>query len=155
MIFKPLNTTIEKSAYTIRIANMDVANGHWGTEKSIAKWLEDIETISYQREEFPKLLVKHCLDILKYNIRTEKITFYAAKNQIILLVVSDRRSFGDVEFLSRKMEIELKKQGMTFSIIEILKPENKDLDDGIKVLPSEWKFDEELNTKLSRYSNFV
>lgn len=155
MIFKPLNATVEKKAYTVRIQNMDVANGHWGTEKSIVSWLEEIDGLSYDRERFSRNLVKHSLDILNYNIRVDDMTFYSCKNQIILLEVADRRSFIDVDFLSRKIEIELKNQNLTFSVVEILKPEQKELLEGKKILPKEWIIDNELNDLLGKLKNFI
>lgn len=155
MIFKPLTTTIEKNAYTISIQNMDVSSGHWGNEKDIAGFLEEVEMLYYDRESFEKNLIKHCTAILKYNIRTEDIAFYRDGRNIVLLTIVDRRSFGEIEFLSRKLEINLKKEGFIFSIIELLKPENEEVKAGTKKLPETWVLDEELNRKLNRYRNFV
>jgi len=154
-VFRPLNSKIEKSSYDITIQNLHVAAGHWGNEKDIVPFLEEIETLSYDREDFNKNLVKHCLAVLQYNVRTEDMFYYKEGRNIILLTVADRRSFGEVEFLSRKLEINLKRQGFSVSIIELLKPEYEEVKAGTKALPETWVLDEELNRRLNRMKNFV
>jgi len=154
-IFKPLNSKIEKSSYDITLQNLHVANDHWGNEKNIVPFLEEIEILSYDRENFDRALVKHCVSILDYNLRTQDMMFYRQGRNIILLTISDRRSFSEDEFLSRKLEINLKKQGFSFSVIELLKPEYEEVKAGTKALPEAWVLDEDLNRRLSRMKNFV
>jgi hypothetical protein len=154
-IFKPLNSKIEKSSYDITLQNLHVANDHWGNEKNIVPFLEEIEILSYDRENFDRALVKHCVSILDYNLRTQDMMFYRQGRNIILLTISDRRSFSEDEFLSRKLEINLKKQGFVFSVIELLKPEYEEVKAGTKTLPEAWVLDEDLNRRLSRMKNFV
>jgi hypothetical protein len=154
-VFRTLNTKIEKSAYDITIQNLDVSSNHWGNEKDIIPFLEEIELLSYDRETFNKKLIRHCLGILEYNLRTEDMFFYKNGRNIVLLTIVDRRSFGDVEFLSRKLEINLKKQGFSFSMIELLKPEYEEVKKGTKALPETWILDEDLNKYLSKMKNFV
>src|SRR5271165_5660723 len=138
-VFKSLNSKIEKPSYDITIQNIDASNDHWGNEKDIVHFLEEIEAISYDRENMDRSLVKHSLAILQYNIRTDDMMFYRSGRNIVLLTIADRRSFGEVEFLSRKLEINLKKQGLIFTVIELLKPEYEDVKNGIKMLPEAWK----------------
>lgn len=154
-VFRPLNTKIEKSSYDITIQNLHIANDHWGSEKNIMQFLEEIETLSYDRDNFDRSLTKHSVAILQYNLRTTDMIFYRNGRNIVLLTIADRRSFTDDEFLSRKLEINLKKQGFVFSIIELLKPEYEDVKNGIKSLPENWVLDEDLNKRLSRMKNFV
>lgn len=155
MIFKPLNTKIEKNAYDITIQNLDIAMGHWGTEKSLIKFLDEIETISYDRDSFEKNLAKHCMLILASNIRTEDMKFYKDGKNIILLTIANRRSFAETEWLSRKINLDLKKSGFSFTIIEILKPEYKELQEGKKVLPETWILDTDLNKRVEQLKNFI
>jgi hypothetical protein len=72
-----------------------------------------------------------------------------------LLTIADRRSFSDVEWLSRRLEINLKRQGFSFIVIEVLKKEYEEVAKGTKTLPETWVLDEDLNKRLSRMKNFV
>jgi hypothetical protein len=154
-IFKHLNSKIEKSSYDITIQNIDASNDHWGNEKDITQFLGEIEGLSYDKDNFDKNLVKHSLAIINYNPRTEDMIFYKQGRNIVLLTIADRRSFSDVEWLSRRLEINLKRQGFSFIVIEVLKKEYEEVAKGTKTLPETWVLDEDLNKRLSRMKNFV
>ena len=157
MIFRTINSKIEKPSYTINIQNMDIAQGHWGAEKYMVQFLDEIETMSYDKENFEKNLIKHCLTISRYNLRTEGMTFYNTNNGLVLLVISDRRNFDhSIPWIDRRMEIDLKKQGIKFTVVEMLKSEQKNLREGGEArLPANWVVNEEMNNRLELFKKFV
>jgi hypothetical protein len=151
MIFKTVNSTIEKPSYTITIQNIDLAQGHWGSEKHIVQFLDEIETLYYDRENFQRNLIRHCMGILEYNIRVEEMRFYNTETGLVLVCVSDRRNFDEkVAWLDRRMEINLKRENFTFSIVEMLKKEVE----GSQV-PETWIENVEMNERINRLKNFV
>jgi hypothetical protein len=151
MIFKTVNSTIEKPSYVITIQNIDLAQDHWGSEKNILRFLDEVETLYYDRENFERNLIRHCMTILEYNIRVDEMRFYNTKTGLALVCVSDRRNFDPTTpWLSRRMEINLKKERFTFSVVEMLKKEIED-----SQVPGTWIENAEMNERINRLKSFV
>lgn len=151
MIFRTANQKIEKPSYTITIENIDFASGHWGAEKYIIEFLDHIETLYYGKETFRRNLIRHCMSILEYNLRVEDMRFYDTEQGLALVVVSDRRNFDEkVSWLTRKMEINLKRERFVFSIFEMLKTEVE-----TSKVPETWKENTEMNNRINKLRNFV
>lgn len=157
MIFRTIqNFKIEKSGYDIFINNMDVAAYHWGSEKTIAKFLEEIETLSFEKEKFEKNLLKHCLSVM-YNERVEDVKFYriADENKVILLASTKVKKFKDFPLFSREISMKLKKTNFSFSIIELPEEDVRKIKEENVQLPENWQFDEKLTEKFNMFKSFI
>lgn len=152
MIFKTLNNKIEKSSSIITFANIDLSSGHWGSEKEMLNFLDNIETLSYNKDSLNKNLVLQALKLKKANHRIEEMKFYRIpeENKIILLVVSDIGKMHNFEVFSREMNISLKRDKFSFSIVEVLKEEFKDIQ-----IPEKWKLDEPLTDRFAKLKDYV
>ena len=156
MIFKTVNTKIEKTAYEINIKNIDLATGHWGSEQKIAEYLDNIETFSYDKDSYNKNIILHALKLMKGNVRVKDIKFYRIpeENKLILLVISNVAKFKDFNIFSREMSITFKKDKLAFAIIEILNDEAEQIKKGEKSIPENWKFDEQLTDRFNKLKHY-
>lgn len=153
-VFKTLNSTIEKSAYTIKIANIDASAYHWGSEKQIACYLDEVENFLYDKENFDKNMILHAIELVKSNTRIQDLKFYSIpeNNEMLLLATTNVRKFKETDPFSRKISIEFKKHKFVFSIIEVLEEEKKQKDFAI---PSNWKLEEKLQRRFSLMNNYA
>lgn len=151
MIFKHIeNSTTEKSNYTISIKNIDVSQGHWGSEKSIIAGLSELETVYYDKSNFEKNILGLALDVLKYNERVRETTFYRIpeENKIVMFVISEIKKFKDAPLFEREMSFSLKKEKFAFSIVEV---QEKEWKEGTAT-PEKWQIDKELTRKFNKLS---
>lgn len=159
MIFKTINTKIEKKAYDIEIKNIDIASGHWGSEKSIVSFLDAVETLTYDKDTIDKKLILHALTFKKENLRIKDMKFFRIpdENKIVLLVVSNIGLIKEAELplFSREMSIILKNDKFAFSIIELFMEEMEQIKKGEKTIPENWVPDEKLNDRYSRLKEYV
>jgi len=157
MIFKTVNTKIEKSTYDIEIKNIDLAPQHWGSEKAIVNYLDTVENFTYDKETLNKNLVLHALHLLSDNVRIKDMKFYRIpeENRVILFVVSNIGNFKDFEMFSREMSINFKKDKFAFSIIEILMKENELIKKGEKTIPANWVLDEQLTDRMNKLKEYA
>jgi hypothetical protein len=156
MIFKTVNAKVEKTSYDIVLKNIDLASGHWGSERDIITYLDEIENFLYVKEDFNKKIILHTLKMLKSNIRIKSAEFYRIpeENKLICYVISNVGKFKDFDLFSREMNISFKKEKFSFSIIEMVKED----DDKIKkegiALPGGWQKDEYLTDRLNKLKEY-
>jgi len=157
MIFKTINSRIEKSSYDAEIKNIDLAPQHWGSEKKIFNYLDTVENFTYDKETLNKNLVLHALHLLKDNLRIKDMKFYRIpeENRVILFVVSNIGKFKEFEMFSREMSINFKKDKFAFSIIEVLKEENELIKKGEKTIPANWVLDETLTDRFNKLKEYA
>lgn len=156
MIFRTINHKIEKKSYDIELKNIDMASGHWGNEKTMTSYLDEIESFAYDKETFDKNLVIHALKLLKHNVRIEDVKFYRIpeENKIILCAVTDVPKFKEFDTFTREMSILLKREKLSFSIVEVLHDENELIKKGEKIIPENWKFDEKLTARFEKLKHY-
>lgn len=156
MIFKTVNSKLEKASYDIEIKNIDLANGHWGSEKKIQEFLDQIEVFSYDKEKLDKNLVLHALRLIKGNIRIKELKFYRIpeENKIILMAVTNVPKFKDFSAFSREMSITFKKDKFAFSIVEVLSEEFDLIKKGEQAMPENWKIDEHLTDRINKLKHY-
>jgi hypothetical protein len=156
-IYKTINAELNKSAYTIKISNIDASSNHWGMEKQIYDGLSSIEPYLYDKESFNKNMVLFALKAAKANNRIEDVKFYRIpdENKIILLAITDVRKMKDVELFKREMNITFKKDNFSFSIIELLKKELEDLQANNQSFPSNWQIDQYLTDRFLKLRDYV
>jgi hypothetical protein len=152
MQFKTLNSKIEKTAYNINIQNIDTAHGHWNGEKQIVAYLDGVENYLYStdKNEFNNNIVNHAITLMKDNYRIRDAAFYRipSENKLILLVTSLVHRFKKPEIFSRAMTIAFNKHKFTFSIVELLEDEEKELLTGKVKMPAAWEKADDLNKRL-------
>src|SRR5580698_5516867 len=104
MIFKTVNSSINKTTYEINIKNIDLAAHHWGSEKHIAAYLDEVETLYLNKETFDKKIVLHAISLMKANHRVLDVKFYRIpeENKLILLTTSAVGKMKDFEMFSRE-----------------------------------------------------
>lgn len=156
MIFKTLNSKIEKPSYEINIKNIDLAGEHWGSENKIITFLDTIENFTFDKDTFNKNIILHSLKLLKNNVRINDVKFYRIpeENKIILLAITDVKKMKDFELFSREMTISLKKEKFVFSIVEVLDEEYDLIKKGEKSIPDAWKLDEQLTNKFAKLKHY-
>jgi len=152
VIFKTVNHKVEKPSYNINIANIDMAGGHWNSEKYICDFFDAIENFLYEPESLDRNLILHSLKLLKDNKRIDDMKFYRlpAENKLILLVSTDTLKFKEVPVFEREMSISFKRDKFIFSIVELIGDDCKLLKDKEKSIPISWEFDEKLTGKLNK-----
>lgn len=155
MLFKTLNFKIEKNAYDIEVKNIDAAMGHWGNEKRIENYLDNIEEFIYNKEMLDKNLVLHAIRLFKENRRLKDAKFYRDGDKVILLAITEVHKFKEFDAFSREMTISFKRDKFAFSIIELLESEEKDVKEGIITIPESWKLDEQLTNRLTKLRDFL
>lgn len=156
MIFKTVNAKIEKRAYDIELKNIDLASGHWGSEKKMADYLDTIENFTYDKEAMNKNLVLHALKLMKENYRIKDMKFYRIpeENKIILLAVTNVGKFKDFEMFSREMSITFKGEKFAFAIVELLVQEYELITKGEKTIPETWKLDDQLTDRFNKLKHY-
>ena len=156
MIFKTVNSKLEKTSYDIEIKNIDLATGHWGSEKRMQEFLDIVENFTYDKETLDKNIVLHALKLLKANIRIKDVKFYRIpeENKIILMAVTHVGKFKDFPTFSREMSITFKKDKFAFSIVEVLDEEFELVKKGEKTIPENWKFDEHLTDRINKLKHY-
>jgi hypothetical protein len=156
MIFKTVNSKLEKSMYDIEIKNIDLALGHWGSEKKIQDFLDIVENYTYDKETLNKNIVLHSLSLLRDNIRIKEMKFYRIpeENKIVLLAVTHVAKMKDFPMFSREMSITFKKEKFAFSIVEILDEEFELIKKGEKTIPENWKYDELLTERFDKLKTY-
>jgi hypothetical protein len=155
-LFKPLNSTVEKSNYTITIKNQNISNEHWGSEANIVKYLDEIDTFLYDKETSDKRIVKHATELAKYNMRFQEMEFFRVpeENKLILFVVVDAKKFEDNDPFTREINISFKRHNkFSFSIVEIYPDDLKAIKEGTKTFPATWQKDEAMSNKLTTFRN--
>jgi hypothetical protein len=157
MIFKTVNAKIEKTAYDIDIKNIDLATGHWGSEKKIVDFLDTVENFTYDKETLNKNLILHALKFMKGNLRVKDVKFYRIpeENKIVLLAITNVPKFKEFETLSREMTISFKKDRFAFSIVELLSEELEEIKEGKKALPESWKADDQLTDRFNKLKHYA
>ena len=156
MIFKTVNSKIEKTSYDIELKNIDLSTGHWGSEKKMIDYLDAVESFTYDKETLDKNIVLHSLKILKDNVRVKDVKFYRIpeENKIILLAITNVGKFKEPELFTREMSISLKKDRFSFAIIELLKDEYEQIEKGEKAIPENWKLDEYLTGRINKLKHY-
>jgi exoribonuclease II len=156
MIFKTVNSSIEKTQYKIDIKNIDLASEHWGSEKQVCDWLDYIETLSYDKDTFDKNIVLHAIDLMKGNRRVKDMVFYRIpeEGKIILLAITEVKKFKEVNAFDREMGIIFKKQKFAFSIVELLEDEDKEVQAGTKSIPKNWVIDQKLTDRFNKLKDY-
>ena len=157
MIFKTVNQTINKTAYDINIKNIDLAAYHWGSERHIADYLDQIENMLPDKDNFNKNIVLHAIKLLKENHRVLDMKFYRVpdENKLILLTTTDVGKFKDPETFTREMSITFKHDKFSFSVIEILKKEGEEIKAGTKAIPANWVLDEALTSRWAKLKEYA
>ena len=157
MIFKTVNSSINKTTYEINIKNIDLAAHHWGSEKHIAAYLDEVETLYFNKETFDKKIVLHAISLMKANHRVLDVKFYRIpeENKLILLTTSAVGKMKDFEMFSREMGITLKREKFAFSIVEILEKEAEEIKAGTKTVPANWVFEEKLTDRLNKLKAYA
>lgn len=157
MIFKTVNSKIEKTAYEIDIKNIDLATGHWGSEKKIVEFLDTVENFTYDKETLNKNLILHALKFMKGNLRVKDVKFFRIpeENKIVLLAVSNVSKFKEFEPFSREMTISFKKDKFAFSIVELLTEEYDEVKEGKRTLPESWKIDDALTDRFNKLKHYA
>jgi hypothetical protein len=149
-VFHTANEKIEKPSYDIEIKNIDLSSGHWGSEKEIVSWLDEIENFLYNKDTLNKQIILHTLKLLKNNIRIKNIEFYRIpeENKLILLTMTEVKKMKNPEIFTREMSIVFKKEKFAVSIIEIIKADFDLIKKGDKTIPINWILDEKLTSKI-------
>lgn len=150
MIFHTVNETLDKTSYKIELKNIDLAGGHWGSEKEMFAYLDEIENFLYDKDTLNKQLTLHALKLLRANPRIKNIEFYRIpeENKLILLAMTEVGKFKEPELFTREMSISFKKEKFVFSIIEVIKAEFELIKKGEKKIPEHWVLDEKLTSKI-------
>lgn len=153
-VFKTLNSTIEKSAYTIKIANIDACGNHWGSEKQIASALDDIENYRLDKENFDKNMLLFAIAVKNSNPRITKLQFYTIpeEDKLIFLATTDVRKFHDAPLFSREISISFKREKFSFALIEVLEEEKKQ--EGFAIPPN-WKPEERMQKRFGIMANYA
>src|SRR5271166_5860566 len=156
MIFKTISSKLEKPNYDISINNIDCAYGHWGDENKIIAHMSKVEDFIYDSDKLDENVLSHCLGLVKANRRIKNIRFFRIpdENKIICLALSEVHRFKKPEILSREMNITFKKKKFSFSIIELLEDEEKEMKKDGKAMPDSWQSDEKLNKRFDMLKNF-
>jgi len=156
-VFKTVNVEIEKRAYTLKIQNIDLAGDHWGSEKDIVSYLDEVESFTYNKDTFDKSILKHVLALKKYTPRATAIKFFRIpeENKLLVLVSTKVPRFKKVELLSREMSISFSDSKITFAIIELLEEEEKEMKDKKMTLPANWVADDYLNDRFVLMSELL
>jgi hypothetical protein len=156
VIFKTVNSKIEKTAYDIDIKNIDLANGHWGSEKKIAAYLDIVENFLYEKDSFDRNMVLHALKLMKENRRIKDLAFYTIpeENKLILLATTEVNKFKEFDTFSREMTIAFKKDKFTFSIVELLYKEADEIKAGTKKLPENWRLEERMTDRINKLKHY-
>ena len=156
MIFKTVNSKIKKTAYDIDIKNIDLANGHWGSEKKIAAYLDIVENFLYEKDSFDRNMVLHALKLMKENRRIKDLAFYTIpeENKLILLATTEVNKFKEFDTFSREMTIAFKKDKFTFSIVELLYKEADEIKAGTKKLPENWRLEERMTDRINKLKHY-
>jgi hypothetical protein len=154
-LFKPLNSTLEKSNYTLTIKNQNISNDHWGSEKNIISFFDEIDGLLYEKDTFDKKIVRHATDLAKHNMRWQEMQFYRIpeENKLVVLAVAEIKKFEDSETFSREININFKRHRFSFSIVEIYPEDWKEIQAGTKKIPENWKLDEAMSKKLTTFRN--
>lgn len=157
MIFKTVNSKIEKNSYDIVIKNIDLASHHWGNEKRIAEYLDTIENLFFDKDTFDRKIVLHAIKLMKDNHRILDVKFYRVpeENHLILLATTAVPKFKEFDLFSREMSIHLKKEKFAFSIIELLEKEAEEIKEGKKTIPANWQFDERLTDRINKLKEYA
>jgi hypothetical protein len=150
-VFKTINLTIEKKAYILKIQNIDLAGDHWGSEKDIVSYLDDVEAFTFDKPNFDRAILKHVLALKKYTPRATAIKFFRIpeENKLIVLVYTKVPRFKKVDILSREMSISFSDSGITFAVVELLEEEEKEMKEKKIALPANWQPDEYLNDRFN------
>lgn len=156
-VFKTSNLEIEKRSYKITIKNIDLSSDHWGSEKDITTFLDDVESFTFDKDTFNKNILKHALRLTKYTPRLLDLKFFRVENEnrLILLATTAVRAFKKVDILSREMSIAFADSKFTFSIIELLEDEVKEMKEKKIELPANWKLDDYLNDRYAMMKELV
>jgi len=157
MIFKTVNTKLEKTSYEIDIKNIDLASHHWGSEKRIFEYLDQVENFLFEKDTFNKKIVLHAIKLMKDNHRILDIKFYRIpeENRLILLATTAVHAFKPFETFSREMSITFKKEKFAFAIIELLEKEAEDIKNGEKAIPANWQLDEQLTDRFNKLKEYA
>jgi hypothetical protein len=159
IVFKTLNSTIEKYAYNLSINNIAVSSDHWGSEKNIAGFFDEIENILNERDQnsFNKKILLHALELKKYSPRVIDMTFYRIpeQNKIIILSITDIKKFQDIEPFKREINMSFKFGGkFQLSVIEVLETEQKEMKEKNISVPSDWEYDDYLNDRFQKLKEY-
>lgn len=154
-VFKTANLEIEKKSYKITIKNINLSADHWGSEKDIISYLDDVESLTFDKDSFNRNILKHALRLTKYTPRLLDLKFYREENRLILLATTAVRIFKPVDILSREMSISFADSKFTFSIIELLEDEVKEMKEKKIELPANWKLDDYLNDRYAMMKELV
>lgn len=152
MIFHTVNSKLEKTSYNIEIKNIDMAPEHWGSEKEIYNFLDEVETLTYDKDNFDKKIVLHAIKLLNNNIRIKAVKFYRVQeeNKLILLATTFVGKLNDVAAFGRTMTLTMKKAPFVFEIVEVLLDRLEKLDEKEQVVPANWVLDEKLTNRLEK-----
>ena len=157
MVFKTSQTKIEKPAYTIEFKNTNMADGHWTSEKRMVTFLEEIEVFLYDKDTFNKKIIIHSLNMIKKNLRVEKIEFYNEKdkNKLIMLAYTNVGKIKEFEPFTREMSISFRKDQFEFSIVEVVAEEVKVLEEKKISLPENWVVNEYLTDRYAKMREYA
>jgi acyl-CoA synthetase (AMP-forming)/AMP-acid ligase II len=156
-VFKTNNFNVEKTYYTLAAKNIEISSDHWGSEKYITAFFDEVENFLYHPDDFNKKIISHSLNLLKSNRRIKEAAFYRIpdKNQLILAVITEVRKLHDFETFSREITAFYKKNKFSFSIVEIVEEDDKLIKDGKQKIPSDWIFDEKMTDKLDTLKDYI
>lgn len=157
MIFKTINSKVEKPNYTINIQNIDASGDHWGSERDIIEYLTMFENALYEPDTLNDSILTHALTLARVNRRIKNLSFYRIpeENRIVFLARTDIFRFKEPEILSREMSISFNKHKFALSIIELLESEEKILNESKTSFPEKWKFDDTMNKRYGLMSTFL
>lgn len=157
MIFKTVNSKLEKTAYTTEIKNINLATYHWGSEKNIQSYLDEVENFLYNKETFNKNIILHAIKLMKGNHRVLDAKFYRIpeENKLILLTTTAVQKFKEVETFAREMNIQFKREKFSFAIVELLEKEAEEIKAGTKTIPANWVLDEPLTSRLDKMKHYA
>jgi len=149
VVFKTLNSTIEKNKSKIEIKNWLSSSQHW-SEKLLFEVLDkiDFNLQVLSKNNNPSDFLLFCVDILRANPRIQDLKLFKDENNnFVFLFSSNVRNIGDVAPFERT--ISFTNKFVSFKFVELAcKPEEID---SIKI-PENWKLEELLTNKIKKYN---
>jgi hypothetical protein len=158
-LFKTINTTIDKPAYSIKIANFDISSAHWASENLIASTLAEFENATHDFNDFDEEVIKLALRIKKLNHRIIRSTFYTIKDEPNLTILAHIVKIPTFDIkrgaFEREARIDIKGKNKSLLVIDI--PEDiQDLIERKRItMPEAWIYNEGLNNTLDIYSELA
>jgi hypothetical protein len=155
MIFKTFNHTNNSNNKEINVKDISYSTGHWHSEKVILNYLDKFEEMAYDKENLNRNLIKFCVAFLDHNPRVSDILCFNKENQTILCCISNVRNITDSEAFTRQASVNLPKQNLSLSLVEISDKEYEKIKNKELNFPDGWVLNETLTKKIDLMKSFV